>query len=91
MANNSRIARRLVLYDPISDIELNVDRGENKLHISSAEKQTNYSWQSNGAEGLFGSFLILFFFGRRIPLLVDVLNAGCVTDFLQLKLCKIEK
>ncbi|KAK3603135.1 hypothetical protein CHS0354_042957 [Potamilus streckersoni] len=44
-ANNSKIARRLVLYAPTSNISLTThDNG--RLYISSAEPETGYMWQT---------------------------------------------
>ncbi|XP_060598180.1 uncharacterized protein LOC132751968 isoform X3 [Ruditapes philippinarum] len=50
IANNSRIARRFVLYDKESDVELN-QKSPNGLHVSSAENHTGFKWQSAGSEG----------------------------------------
>ncbi|XP_060563555.1 uncharacterized protein LOC132722945 [Ruditapes philippinarum] len=50
IANNSRIARRFVLYDKVSDVELNQE-SPNGLHVSSAQNHTGFKWQSAGSEG----------------------------------------
>eukprot|EP00105_Crassostrea_gigas_P015186 XP_011432106.1 PREDICTED: uncharacterized protein LOC105331553 [Crassostrea gigas] len=42
-ANNSEFARQIVIYDPNSTI---TTTGENNFHVSSAEKESNYNWQS---------------------------------------------
>ncbi|KAL3832082.1 hypothetical protein ACJMK2_023760 [Sinanodonta woodiana] len=42
-ANNSKIARRLVLYDSLSNISLN----EDTLFVSSAVNETGYMWQTS--------------------------------------------
>ncbi|KAL3832350.1 hypothetical protein ACJMK2_024002 [Sinanodonta woodiana] len=47
-ANNSKIARRLFLYAPTSNISLNT-RDDGRLYISSAEKETGYMWQTTKA------------------------------------------
>ncbi|KAL3832351.1 hypothetical protein ACJMK2_024003, partial [Sinanodonta woodiana] len=47
-ANNSKIARRLFLYAPTSNISLNT-RGDGRLYISSAESETGYMWQTTKA------------------------------------------
>ena len=44
-ANNSRVTRRFVLYDPISNISLNSDDNA-KLFVSSADKDSGYQWQT---------------------------------------------
>ncbi|XP_053374459.1 uncharacterized protein LOC128547004 [Mercenaria mercenaria] len=50
ISNNSRITRRFVLYDNVSDVELNKDSPYG-LHISSAQNHTEFKWQSTGKEG----------------------------------------
>ncbi|XP_052809614.1 uncharacterized protein LOC128238075 [Mya arenaria] len=45
MANNSRIARRFVLYDPVSEIAVS-NESDKKLYISSAVEETGYAWQT---------------------------------------------
>ncbi|XP_060583179.1 uncharacterized protein LOC132739481 isoform X2 [Ruditapes philippinarum] len=45
-ANNSRIARRLVLFDDQSDITLN-ENPDGKLYVSSAVNETGYMWQTS--------------------------------------------
>lgn len=45
-ANNSRIARRLVLFDDMSDITLNDNKTDGKLYVSSAVEETGYMWQT---------------------------------------------
>ncbi|XP_060601820.1 uncharacterized protein LOC132755046 [Ruditapes philippinarum] len=45
-ANNSRIARRLVLFDDQSDIILN-ENPDGKLYVSSAVNETGYMWQTS--------------------------------------------
>ncbi|XP_060598183.1 uncharacterized protein LOC132751969 isoform X2 [Ruditapes philippinarum] len=50
IANNSRIARRFVLYDKESEVELNKE-SPNGLHVSSAQNHTGFKWQSAGSEG----------------------------------------
>ncbi|XP_045170153.2 uncharacterized protein LOC123532684 isoform X7 [Mercenaria mercenaria] len=50
ISNNSRITRRFVLYDNVSDVELNTDSPYG-LHISSARNHTGFKWQSTGREG----------------------------------------
>ncbi|XP_053374452.1 uncharacterized protein LOC123532684 isoform X3 [Mercenaria mercenaria] len=50
ISNNSRIARRFVLYDSVSNVELNTE-SLNGLHISSAKNHTGFKWQSMGTEG----------------------------------------
>ena len=45
VANNSRIARRFVIYDPDSEITLNTGKNE-KLFVSSADESTDYQWQT---------------------------------------------
>ncbi|KAL3832344.1 hypothetical protein ACJMK2_023996 [Sinanodonta woodiana] len=47
-ANNSKIARRLFLYAPTSNINLNT-HDDGKLYISSAESETGYMWQTTKA------------------------------------------
>ncbi|KAL3832097.1 hypothetical protein ACJMK2_023774 [Sinanodonta woodiana] len=44
-ANNSKIARRLVLYDPNSTISVNVEN-DDTFYVSSAARETGYMWQS---------------------------------------------
>ncbi|XP_053393450.1 uncharacterized protein LOC123562440 isoform X2 [Mercenaria mercenaria] len=44
-ANNSRIARRLVLFDDQSEITFN-ERPNGKLYVSSAVEETGYKWQT---------------------------------------------
>ncbi|WAQ93640.1 FER-like protein [Mya arenaria] len=46
MANNSRIARRFVLYDDTSVISLS-NETDKKLYISSAVEETGYAWQTS--------------------------------------------
>ncbi|KAH3716775.1 uncharacterized protein LOC127855045 [Dreissena polymorpha] len=48
-ANNSRIARRFVLYDNTSSISLNNDTA--KLYVSSAVEETGYKWQAPASTG----------------------------------------
>lgn len=43
MANNSRISRRLVLYDAVSSIDISKT---NHLFIATAEPETGYRWQT---------------------------------------------
>ncbi|KAK3603166.1 hypothetical protein CHS0354_042998 [Potamilus streckersoni] len=45
MANNSKIARRLFLYDPFSNISLNEEE-DSKLFVASAVPETGYIWQT---------------------------------------------
>ncbi|WAQ93656.1 hypothetical protein MAR_006127 [Mya arenaria] len=45
MANNSRIARRFVLYDDTSVISVSNEM-DKKLYISSAVEETGYAWQT---------------------------------------------
>ncbi|WAQ93645.1 hypothetical protein MAR_006116 [Mya arenaria] len=45
MANNSRIARRFVLYDGTSVISVS-NETDKKLYISSAVEETGYAWQT---------------------------------------------
>ncbi|XP_052796120.1 uncharacterized protein LOC128228694 [Mya arenaria] len=45
MANNSRIARRFVLYDDTSVISVS-NETDKKLYISSAVEETGYTWQT---------------------------------------------
>ena len=52
VANNSMICRRFVLYDKVSDVELNQE-STNGLHVSSAQNHTGYKWQSSGTEGKY--------------------------------------
>lgn len=47
-ANNSRIARRFVLYDNRSEITLN-EEPDSQLYISSAVQETGYQWQTTTA------------------------------------------
>ncbi|XP_052799359.1 uncharacterized protein LOC128230970 [Mya arenaria] len=46
MANNSRIARRFVLYDDSSMISVS-NETDKKLYISSAVEETGYAWQTH--------------------------------------------
>ena len=55
-ANNSRIARRFVIYDPVSKISLNSD-DTGKLFVSSADEDNGYQWQTKVA----GNRLFLLF------------------------------
>ncbi|XP_052246346.1 uncharacterized protein LOC127855047 [Dreissena polymorpha] len=48
-SNNSRIARRFVLYDATSSISLNNKTA--KLYVSSAVEETGYTWQTPAATG----------------------------------------
>jgi len=61
-ANNSRIARRVVLYDNASKITLNTDK---PLFVSSAVAETGYTWQTPSKRS--GRHLY-FYFGQ-----VDIL------------------
>ncbi|XP_052800641.1 uncharacterized protein LOC128231640 [Mya arenaria] len=45
MANNSRIARRFVLFDATPEITISSEP-DKKLYISSAVKETGYAWQT---------------------------------------------
>ena len=48
-ANNSKTARRLVLYDPFSNVSISTDSttGDVRtLFVSSAVKETGYMWQT---------------------------------------------
>jgi hypothetical protein len=47
-ANNSRIARRFVLYDNKSEITVSQEAGR-QLYISSAVQETGYTWQTKTA------------------------------------------
>ncbi|XP_052806968.1 uncharacterized protein LOC128236139 [Mya arenaria] len=49
MANNSRTARRFVLYDDTSEISVS-NESDKKLYISSAVEETGYTWQTPSAE-----------------------------------------
>jgi hypothetical protein len=60
VANNSRIARRLVLFDDKSDITLNT-RPDGKLYVSSAVAETGYRWQTSDLNGTFRIFSLLMF------------------------------
>ncbi|XP_052094849.1 uncharacterized protein LOC127730466 isoform X2 [Mytilus californianus] len=64
-ANNSEYVRRIVIYDKVSDVELN---STGRFYVSSASSSTNFTWQtsynseaSTGVEiqwqGLFSNFL----------------------------------
>lgn len=44
-ANNSRIARRFVIFDQASAIILNTENS-GKLYVSSANADTDYKWQT---------------------------------------------
>lgn len=44
-ANNSRTARRFVIYDPVSNISLMTKDG-GKMYVSSADETNGYSWQT---------------------------------------------
>ena len=44
-ANNSRVARRFVIYDPISNISLS-SKDNGKLFVSSAGEENGYEWQT---------------------------------------------
>ncbi|XP_064613813.1 uncharacterized protein LOC135477587 [Liolophura sinensis] len=44
LANNSRYARRLFLYDPIHAVEINTDEGA-QLFVSSASNMSGHLWQ----------------------------------------------
>ncbi|XP_052232523.1 angiopoietin-1 receptor-like [Dreissena polymorpha] len=48
-SNNSRIARRFVLYDATSSVSLN--NATAKLYVSSAVEETGYTWQTPAATG----------------------------------------
>lgn len=45
LANNSRIARRFVIYDDQSDITVSTDESE-RLFVSSADAVNGYNWQT---------------------------------------------
>ena len=54
-ANNSRISRRFVIYDPVSNISLNSnDKG--KLFVSSADEDNGYQWQTK----VSGKYVLIF-------------------------------
>lgn len=56
-ANNSRIARRFVLYDPVSNISLNPnDNG--KLFVSSAGEDSGYRWQTSVSDDDYTTFVV---------------------------------
>lgn len=44
-ANNSKIARRFVIYDSVSEIILNT-KETGKLYVSSANPLSDYKWQT---------------------------------------------
>ena len=48
LSNNSRIARRLVLYDDMSEITIGTEK---KLFFSSAVAETGYKWQTTSDDG----------------------------------------
>ena len=45
-ANNSKVARRLFLFDPDSQITLN-DATDGKMFVSTAVAETGYMWQTS--------------------------------------------
>ena len=47
-AMNSRIVRRFVIYDNISEVSVNTE-DTGKLFVSSAESRSDYKWQSQVA------------------------------------------
>lgn len=46
LANNSRIARRFVIFDDKSNITVNRDESKN-LFVSSADVANGYTWQTS--------------------------------------------
>ncbi|KAJ8310213.1 hypothetical protein KUTeg_012078 [Tegillarca granosa] len=48
LANNTRYCRRLILFDDSSEISTS---NPPLLHVASAAKETNYSWQSDFGDG----------------------------------------
>lgn len=56
-ANNSRIARRFALYDPLSNISLN-EAKDGKLYVSSADEENGYNWQTKVENDGYTSFVV---------------------------------
>ncbi|KAK3600798.1 hypothetical protein CHS0354_020475 [Potamilus streckersoni] len=67
MANNSKIVRRLVLYDSVSNISLSVE-DDKALFVSSAVNETGYIWQTskNGTKTEFTAQWTNHFFNKFI-------------------------
>ncbi|KAH3716767.1 hypothetical protein DPMN_059496, partial [Dreissena polymorpha] len=65
-ANNSRTARRFVLYDATSSITLNTETA--KLYISSAREETGYKWQTPASTGPNVTVTVAWpnYFGNRL-------------------------
>ena len=70
-ANNSRFARRLVIFDNTSDITLNTE-DDGKLFVSSADALNNYTWQTtmNGKGRIFYTGSNHKFVKRSVKILI---------------------